>query len=51
LPAGFTANGLPLGIQLAGPPLSETRLFRLGHRFQRHPIGARVPDTLTARFA
>lgn len=36
LPAGFTANGLPNGIQLVGRPFSEGALLRLGHLFQQH---------------
>jgi len=35
LPAGFTADGLPIGIQLAGPWLSEPTLIRAGAAFQR----------------
>lgn len=35
LPAGFTANGLPNGIQLVGRPFDEAALLRLGHQFQR----------------
>jgi amidase len=44
LPCGTTANGLPLGVQLAGPHLSEALLCRAGYAFQqatdwhtRHP--------------
>jgi len=35
LPAGFSPKGLPVGIQLAGPPFAEATLFALGHGFQR----------------
>jgi aspartyl-tRNA(Asn)/glutamyl-tRNA(Gln) amidotransferase subunit A len=35
LPAGFTANGLPNGIQLIGRPFTEGTLLRLGHQFQQ----------------
>jgi aspartyl-tRNA(Asn)/glutamyl-tRNA(Gln) amidotransferase subunit A len=35
LPAGFTSNGLPNGIQLVGRPFSEGALLRLGHIFQQ----------------
>jgi amidase len=45
LPAGVDAAGLPLGIQLAGPWLSEPGLIRAGVAFQkvtdfheRHPM-------------
>jgi aspartyl-tRNA(Asn)/glutamyl-tRNA(Gln) amidotransferase subunit A len=34
LPAGFSRDGLPLGIQLVGWPRSECRLFALGEAFQ-----------------
>lgn len=35
VPCGFTANGLPTGFQLLGPPFSEDRLFRVGHAYQQ----------------
>ncbi len=35
LPAGFTASGLPMGIQLVGPPGSDAALCRIGQRFQQ----------------
>jgi amidase len=45
LPAGVDASGLPLGVQLAGPWLSEATLIRAGVAFQertdfheRHPV-------------
>jgi aspartyl-tRNA(Asn)/glutamyl-tRNA(Gln) amidotransferase subunit A len=34
LPAGFTANGLPLGVQLLGKPHAEGTLGRIGMAFQ-----------------
>ena len=34
LPAGFDAQGLPLGIQLLGPDFSEARLLRIGRAFE-----------------
>jgi amidase len=44
LPAGFSANGLPIGMQFVGPHLSELALLQAGHAFQqatdwhtRHP--------------
>jgi aspartyl-tRNA(Asn)/glutamyl-tRNA(Gln) amidotransferase subunit A len=43
LPAGLNINGLPLGIQLAGPPLAEAFLFSTAQwcedilNFQFHP--------------
>jgi aspartyl-tRNA(Asn)/glutamyl-tRNA(Gln) amidotransferase subunit A len=34
LPAGFTSNGVPMGVQLIGLPDSDAALCRLGERFQ-----------------
>ena len=38
VPCGFTANGLPTGFQLLGPPFSEDRLFRVGHAYQQSTV-------------
>lgn len=35
LPAGFTPDGLPLGVQLQAAPLQEARLIRAGAAFQK----------------
>ena len=35
LPAGFTGNGLPFGVQLVGRPFAEARLFRIGRAYER----------------
>jgi aspartyl-tRNA(Asn)/glutamyl-tRNA(Gln) amidotransferase subunit A len=47
LPAGFSATGLPIGVQLVGAPFAEATLVRLGRAFQgetdwhlRRPAGA-----------
>ena len=34
LPVGFSASGLPLGMQLVGRPFDEASLFRVGHAYQ-----------------
>ncbi len=41
VPCGLTGTGLPVGLQLVGPPFSEGRLFRVGHAFEvaRGPLG------------
>ncbi len=45
VPCGFTANGLPMGFQLAGRPFSEARLFATGHAYQEATEWhARAPD-------
>jgi len=38
---GFTAQGLPLGVELIGPAWSEARLLRLGHQLER-ALGTRA---------
>ena len=35
IPCGFTADGLPLGLQLVGPWWGEAGLLALGHAFQQ----------------
>lgn len=35
VPCGFDSNGLPVGMQLMGPALSEGRLLRLGHAYEQ----------------
>jgi aspartyl-tRNA(Asn)/glutamyl-tRNA(Gln) amidotransferase subunit A len=34
LPCGFSADGLPIGLQLQGPPLHEERLLRAAWMYQ-----------------
>jgi len=35
VPAGFSDNGLPHGIQLVGPLLGEAVLCRVGHTYEQ----------------
>jgi aspartyl-tRNA(Asn)/glutamyl-tRNA(Gln) amidotransferase subunit A len=35
IPAGFSSGGLPIGMQLLGPPLEEERLLRAARMFER----------------
>lgn len=35
VPCGFTADGLPIGLQLLAPPFEEARLLRVAHQYQR----------------
>ena len=34
VPCGFTSEGLPLSLELAGPAFGEPQILRLGHAFQ-----------------
>jgi aspartyl-tRNA(Asn)/glutamyl-tRNA(Gln) amidotransferase subunit A len=34
VPCGFTAEGLPVGLQLVGNPFAETRVLAAGHAYQ-----------------
>jgi aspartyl-tRNA(Asn)/glutamyl-tRNA(Gln) amidotransferase subunit A len=36
LPCGFTATGLPLGIQVAGKALDELTVLRVAHAYEAH---------------
>jgi hypothetical protein len=46
VPAGFTADGLPVGIELVGRAFSEPDLLKLGAAFER-AMPARRPPTST----
>ncbi len=35
VPCGFTASGLPLGIQIVGKPFAEETLFRVAHAYEQ----------------
>jgi len=35
VPCGLTAEGLPVGLQITGPPASEATVLRLAHAFER----------------
>lgn len=36
VPCGFTAEGLPIGLQFAGKPFDEPAVFRATHAYERH---------------
>ncbi len=35
LPCGFTAGGLPIGLQLVGKPFEESMILRIAHAYQQ----------------
>jgi amidase len=43
VPAGFTSNGLPVGISFFGPAFSEPRLLALGYAFEQATRARRDP--------
>lgn len=43
LPMGFTAEGLPLGIELLGAAFTDARLLALGYEFEQHTQYRRTP--------
>jgi len=48
LPCGFTASGLPIGLQLIGPPFQEADLLALARAYERdHDWAARRPALST----
>jgi aspartyl-tRNA(Asn)/glutamyl-tRNA(Gln) amidotransferase subunit A len=50
LPAGFSASGLPLGIQLLAKPFAERTLLRLGHAHETATGLTRMTPDLAALF-
>ena len=44
LPCGFSASGLPIGLQLQAPHFEEGRLLRLGHALEQELALCREPD-------
>ena len=44
-PAGFTADGLPIGVELLGRPLADTRLVALAYDYEQATRPRRAPST------
>jgi amidase len=45
LPGGFTADGLPVGLQVVGAPRADRRVLEVGHAFEQATgFGRRRPD-------
>ena len=45
VPVGFTADGLPVGIELVGRPFSDVRLVSMGYAFEQLGSRRRAPFT------
>ena len=48
VPAGFTEDGLPFGIELLGLPFSDPHLLSLGYSFEQNTDYRRVPSYASA---
>jgi amidase len=46
IPAGFTADGLPVGLDLLGLPFSEPALLKAAYAYERS-VGPRKPPKST----
>ncbi|MFY0479436.1 amidase [Achromobacter marplatensis] len=48
VPVGFNAQGLPMGMQLVGPPQADGDVLRLAHAYEKTSdwVRARQPETL-----
>lgn len=48
VPVGFNAQGLPMGMQLVGPPQADLDVLRLAHAYEQASdwVRARQPETL-----
>jgi amidase len=46
VPAGFTEQGLPIGLQVVGPPRGDQRVLQVAHQFEQATrVGERRPST------
>lgn len=49
LPCGFTDNGLPAGLQLIGPTLSEPNLLHAAYRYEQATAWHKITPTFVAQ--
>ena len=45
MPAGFTASGIPIGLELLGRPFSDARIVSLGYAFEQSGSRRMAPPT------
>ena len=43
IPVGFTRDGLPVGLELLGTPLSETKMLQFAHAWERSTCPRKAP--------
>ena len=48
VPAGFTGDGLPVGLEIVAPPYDEPTVFRLGYAFERVTRHRQAPSAAAA---
>src|SRR5258708_28143730 len=48
VPAGFTSDGLPVGIEFMARPFAEATLFRLGYAYEQGTHHRLPPDSTPA---
>lgn len=52
VPGGFTADGLPVGLQIVGAPRADRRVLEIGHAFEQATgYGRRRPEPAAAQSA
>jgi amidase len=44
VPVGFTVGGLPVGMELLGPPLAEVKMLQFARSWERAAAPRRTPD-------
>jgi aspartyl-tRNA(Asn)/glutamyl-tRNA(Gln) amidotransferase subunit A len=49
VPCGFTADGLPIGLQISGPPFAESAVMTLAHAYEQATEWHRRRPNLIAR--
>jgi aspartyl-tRNA(Asn)/glutamyl-tRNA(Gln) amidotransferase subunit A len=48
VPCGFTASGLPIGLQVAGKPFDESTVLRAAHAYEQHTQWHHRPSSTTS---
>ena len=49
VPCGLSGTGLPLGLQLIGPPFEESRLFQFGEKLERAAEFSKKPSSYVGK--